>query len=270
MFDHGGENLEEGICKWLDTKGIHKTWDDVKVEKVDYFGLTKELNEPLIESEVKKLLSLLKEIINNNELKIIHKDLDNMVNLFDTSRLEGFYLRDEDELERVNTISKIKLLEVVFEPKYLVSNIQGLDTFEEKLTGWLTYLLRIVNACVELSDYFLSQDVTIGKTIGLRLIRTATHVIGTIIRHHMESVKYEQHDELKMLHDANFLPFHNWDRSIEAKTELKLFPKTKNDIIRAVLYAKKQGKRIKVAGMRHTWNHVFIDDPKIRSNGDVV
>ena len=39
-----------------------------------------------------------------------------------------------------------------------------------------------------------------------------------------------------------------------------MYPKTRQDIQRVILYAKARQKRIKVAGTKHSWNDVFIDD----------
>ena len=84
------------------------------------------------------------------------------------------------------------------------------------------------------------------ENIGVRLARTTSHVIARIISHHTTKVEYSLHDELNLLYDSNSIPFHNWDRSIEHRTDcLSLYPKTKEDIQRAILYAKEKQKQIK-------------------------
>ena len=232
-----------------------------------YHGLINELDEEFVEIELERLVDLLKEIICDSSLHVIRRGVD-IRNLFSTSESEGFYSGGEAEFTSLDGTFKARLLTIALEGKRLLKNLQNVQTNEEKMTVILTFLLQVLNVFVEISEQLFIEErengVSSENNVGMRLVRTTSHVVGRIISHHTKKVEYKLEEELDMLYDANNIPFHNWDRSIENRqASLTLYPKTREDIKRAVMYAKASQKRIKVAGTKHTWNDVFIDDSRV-------
>ena len=56
------------------------------------------------------------------------------------------------------------------------------------------------------------------------------------------------------------LPFENAEQTISNCPQLTFFSKTVDEISKVILYAKRNGKRIRAAGMKHSWTDVFSND----------
>ena len=52
----------------------------------------------------------------------------------------------------------------------------------------------------------------------------------------------------------------NTEETINNKPKVTFFPRTVDDISRIIKHAKEDGKRVRVAGMRHTWSDFYSDD----------
>ena len=232
-----------------------------------YHGLITDMDEEFVENELERLVDLLKDIIKDSTLNIIRKNFS--IKFFSSSdsdcSAEG---EDKKVFENINGALKARLLRIILEGKHFLRSLAKVRrTSEEKMTATLTFLLQVLSLIIDLSEDFLTEEHENGATEEngaiIRLVRTTSHVIGRIISHHTVKVEYSLQEELNMLYDSNNIPFHNWDRSIKNRQAcLTLYPKTRNDIQRAIMYAKDKGKKIKVAGTKHTWNDVFIDDSK--------
>ena len=247
------------------------TKQDVAVQEGSYqgvyHGLITEFDEEFVKIELDRLLDLLKEIIKDSSLHVIRRGVD-IRKLFGISKYEGSFSDNESEFKSLDGTFKARLLRMALEGKQLLKNLQNVQTTEEKMTAILSFLLQVLNVFIEISEHLFVEERENGASsennVGMRLVRTTSHVVGRIISHHTKKVVYKFEEDLGMLYDANEIPFHNWDRSIENRQAgLTLFPKTRKDIQKAVMYAKATQKRIKVAGTKHTWNDVFIDDSRV-------
>ena len=69
---------------------------------------------------------------------------------------------------------------------------------------------------------------------------------------------YEQHEEtgLKIVKNFNFI---NYGETVNNVPQLTFFPKTVEEIKQVVLFAKKNKKRIRCAGMKHSWSEMYSD-----------
>ena len=55
------------------------------------------------------------------------------------------------------------------------------------------------------------------------------------------------------------LSFHNYGETVSNTPRLTFFPKTIDEIKKLILFAKNNKKRIRCAGMKHSWSEVFSD-----------
>ena len=240
----------------MDTKGIEE--EIQTLGSLLKFDSTEEFDEDFLTPVFKKLLTCLKDMVDDKEIRIIDKISDNTASLLNTTSLMNIKVEDEKELVDLNEIGKSKLLLGVIEPQVdqSMSSRTGRSGFRSLFRMWATI--------TKIAGTFLDSDVELRS----KMIKFASLLLFKFINRRMKKVTYKRHsDDLPVLYDENGIPFHNWDRTIEHKvaTELKLFPKTKSDIIKAIKYAKKHGIRVKAAGTRHSWNDVFIDE-----NGGMV
>ena len=223
----------------------------------------------------------MKDIIQESTLNIIRKNFS--LKRFSSSDSECSTEEEEEEgkieFKDIDGALNTRLLRIILDEKHFIrKRANATISGEMKMTATLTFLLQVLSIIIELSEDFFLEDheneVSEGNSAIMRLVRTTSHVIGRIICHHTIKVEYSLHEELNILYDSNNIPFHNWDRSIENRQAcLTLYPKTRYDIQRAIMYAKEKQKRIKVAGTKHTWNEVFIDDSKAmdeRQQGNIM
>ena len=70
---------------------------------------------------------------------------------------------------------------------------------------------------------------------------------------------YEIHESLgvKCIHG---LEFENTEQTITNTPQTTFFPKTVEEISKVVLLAKNEGKRVRAAGMKHSWTDLFSDN----------
>ena len=151
---------------------------------------------------------------------------------------------------------KARLLRMALEGKQLLKNIQNVQTSEGKMTAILSFLLQVLNVFIKISEHLFVEERENGASsennVGMRLVRTTSHVVGRIISHHTKKVVYKLEEDLGMLYDANEIPFHNWDRSIENRQAgLTLFPKPEKTF-RKQLCMPKQHKRESKLQVRNT------------------
>ena len=55
------------------------------------------------------------------------------------------------------------------------------------------------------------------------------------------------------------LSFNNYGETVSNKPRLTFFPKTIEEIKKVILFAKSINKRIRCAGMKHSWSEMFSD-----------
>jgi len=65
---------------------------------------------------------------------------------------------------------------------------------------------------------------------------------------------------VKVLHNKVFT---NWGRTVANIPEYTFFPKSKLAVQQIVLWAKENGKRVRVAGYRHTWGDMYSADGQV-------
>merc|ERR1719167_1982031 len=73
---------------------------------------------------------------------------------------------------------------------------------------------------------------------------------------------YERHNETGVLCVPD-LEFHNYGETVQNTPILTFFPKTVKEIQDLVKYAGHQGRRIRAAGMKHSWSEVFSDSGEL-------
>ena len=71
---------------------------------------------------------------------------------------------------------------------------------------------------------------------------------------------YTTHETLEGIQCIKELKFENAEQTINNKPNTTFFPRTVEDISRIIKYAKEEGKRVRVAGMKHSWTDLFSDD----------
>ena len=72
--------------------------------------------------------------------------------------------------------------------------------------------------------------------------------------------KYETHETLEGIQCIRDLEFENAEQTINNTPKTTFFPRTVDDISRIIKHAKKEGRRVRAAGMKHSWTDLFSND----------
>ena len=72
--------------------------------------------------------------------------------------------------------------------------------------------------------------------------------------------EYEKHEELEDIQCIRNLAFENTEQTINNTPQVTFFPKTIDQVCRIIRHARKEGKRIRAAGMKHSWTDLFSND----------
>ena len=72
--------------------------------------------------------------------------------------------------------------------------------------------------------------------------------------------KYDIHETLDGVKCIQDLEFENTEFTVKNKPKITFFPRTIEEISRIVKHAKEEGRRLRAAGMKHSWSDVFSDD----------
>ena len=71
--------------------------------------------------------------------------------------------------------------------------------------------------------------------------------------------EYELHDSLQ-IQCIHGLVFENTEQTITNQPQTSFFPRTVDEISKIIKYAKEHGKRVRAAGMKHSWTDLFSDN----------
>ena len=72
--------------------------------------------------------------------------------------------------------------------------------------------------------------------------------------------EYRTHKTLEGIQCIYNLKFENTEQTISNVPQITFFPRTVEDISRIIKHAKEEGKRIRAAGMKHSWTDLFCND----------
>ena len=84
------------------------------------------------------------------------------------------------------------------------------------------------------------------------------NVISWIVGRIYPLPDYEVHEEtgIKIVKNFNFV---NYGETVQNVPQLTFFPKTVEDIQKVILFAKSEKKRVRCAGMKHSWSEMYSD-----------
>ena len=71
---------------------------------------------------------------------------------------------------------------------------------------------------------------------------------------------YTTHETLEGIQCIHNLEFENTEQTIKNKPQTTFFPRTIDEISRIIKHAKEEGKRVRAAGMKHSWTDLFSND----------
>ena len=86
------------------------------------------------------------------------------------------------------------------------------------------------------------------------------HTIAKIVALVYPIPSYEFHEELEGVKCIKNLKFENAETTICNTPQVTFFPRTVQDISNIVQHAKLKGKRLRAAGMKHSWSDVFSNN----------
>ena len=235
MAEDWKSNVENSYKKWK--------YNDIHLEVKSYFKNIQhsDFGEPLTKesTSLSSNLSELKDEItaNKDDGKIVSKSEKNTINFLGDEIDVG----DEDE-ETVDKFCKQtvfsgfwKTIDKLCSTAYLALKSVG-DVLKKLLKKLIDFFEAGMKKCV----------VAIGNVI--------SRIVGWIY----PLPDYEVHEEtgLKIVKNFNFI---NFGKTVSNVPQLTFFPKTVDEIKQVVLYAKKTNKRIRCAGMKHSWSEMFSD-----------
>lgn len=97
--------------------------------------------------------------------------------------------------------------------------------------------------------------------VGMKIAVIAIgHTIAKIVAWVHPIPKYDLHEKLSGIKCIYDLEFQNAGFTVKNKPRITFFPTTINDILRIVKHAKQEGRRVRAAGMKHSWSDVFSND----------
>ena len=86
------------------------------------------------------------------------------------------------------------------------------------------------------------------------------HTIAKIVALANPIPKYATHEILEGIQCIRDLEFENVEQTINNKPKITFFPRTVDEISRIIKHAKEEGRRVRAAGMKHSWTDLFSDD----------
>ena len=238
MGEDWKSSVESSYKKWK--------YNDIHLEVKSYFNNIQQSNfgEPLKKqsTDLGSNLSELKDEITTkkNDEKIVSKSEGNTINFLGDEINVG----DENE-ETVDKFCK----ETIF---------SGFWKTITKLCNTVYLALKSVGDVLKklfkkLIDFFEAGMKKCVLAIG--------NVISKIVGLIYPLPEYEQHEETGLTIVKNF-NFINYGETVNNVPQLTFFPKTVDEIKQVVLFAKKNKKRIRCAGMKHSWSQMFSDTGK--------
>ena len=72
--------------------------------------------------------------------------------------------------------------------------------------------------------------------------------------------KYQSHEILGGIQCIKDLEFENTEQTITNKPQITFFPRSVDEISKIIKHAKAEGKRVRAAGMKHSWTDLFSND----------
>ncbi|XP_023333091.1 uncharacterized protein LOC111704928 [Eurytemora carolleeae] len=95
-----------------------------------------------------------------------------------------------------------------------------------------------------------SGVIAIGFTIG--------HIVAQV--HPIPDTELHPHLGIQCVQDLGFV---NYGETVKNQPKLTFFPKTVEEIKSVIRYGRAEGRRVRCAGMKHSWSHMFSDDGEI-------
>ena len=86
------------------------------------------------------------------------------------------------------------------------------------------------------------------------------HTIAKIVAWAYPIPEYETHDVLDGIQCIKGLKFENTEQTIYNTPQVTFFPRTVEEISRIIKHAKAEGRRVRAAGMKHSWTDLFSND----------
>ena len=71
---------------------------------------------------------------------------------------------------------------------------------------------------------------------------------------------YEPHETLEGVQCIKHLPFENAEQTINNTPQVTFFPRTIDQVSKIIKHARSEGKRVRAAGMKHSWTDLFSND----------
>ena len=229
-------------------EGSYKKWkyNDIHLEVKSYFNNIQHNNfgEPL-KKESKDLGSSLSELkdeitTKKNDEKIVSKSEGNTIKFLG----EEIDVGDEDE-ETVDKFCK----ETIF------------GGFWKTITKLCNTVYLALKSVGDVLKKLLKKLIDFLEAGMKKSVLAIGNVISRIVGWIYPLPDYEVHEEtgLKIVKNFNFV---NYGETVNNVPQLTFFPKTVDEIKQAVLFAKKNNKRLRCAGMKHSWSQMYSDTGK--------
>ena len=239
MGDEWKEQVKESYTKWK--------YNDIHKEVKSYFNTiqTEPLGEPY-KKDSSSLIANLSELKDNvteskNEDKIIKKNDDNSIEFLG----DNINVGDADE-EEVDNYCK----ETVF------------GGFWKTITKLCNTVYLALKSIGDVLKKLIKKLVDFFATGMKKAVLAIGHVIAKIVSWAHPLPDYETHEETGVLFVQD-LKFNNYGETVANVPRLTFFPKNVEEIKKVILYAKSQKRRIRCAGMKHSWSEVFSNTGEI-------
>ena len=86
------------------------------------------------------------------------------------------------------------------------------------------------------------------------------HTIAKIVAWAYPLPEYKTHDVLDGIQCIKGLTFENTEQTIYNTPQVTFFPRTVEEISRIIQHARAEGRRVRAAGMKHSWTDLFSND----------
>jgi len=208
----------------------------------------------------------------------IHQDVENYFNTIEKSELGKFLKQDSKAfIEKFRNLGEDleKLDEKDISAEFLQLQIHTLDANEEEVKKFVKETI-LADFKEEFSKLFDSAETSFGDVLKAILkeiqnfleagLKRSVKAIGQVVA---EAVAWlfplpdyvnDKETGVLSIRDWHFTNFGGTVKNVPSKT---FFPKTLEEIQDLVKYAKKEGKRLRAAGMRHSWPSLFSNDNEL-------
>jgi len=202
----------------------------------------------------------------------IHQDVENYFNTIEKSELGKFLKQDSKAfIEKFRNLGEDleKIEEKDISAEFLQLQIDVRDASEEEVKGFVKETI-FGEFKEEFSKLFDSVETSFGDVLKAILksiqnfleacLKRSVVAIGQVVAEAVAWL-FPLHDYISDKETGVLcLPeheFNNYGETVQNVPSKTFFPKTLKEIQDLVKYAKKEGKRLRAAGMRHSWPSLF-------------